>query len=82
MIRHWKSYKNKKPYNVRMDRSLHRRQTNLGFLVLDAMCLVDHQVAPVEFLKHRFFLDDHLIRRDADVPFPGHDGVSDKRRLL
>jgi len=45
------------------------------------VCLIYHEVAPVELLEHRFLLDHHLVGRDTDVPLTRQNHVTDQRSL-
>lgn len=53
----------------------------LGLLVLDAVGLVNHNVAPVELLEGGLLDNDHLVRGHAHVPLGVHHHVLDRLRL-
>jgi len=53
----------------------------LGLFVLDAVGLVNHEVAPVELLEDRFLFDAHLVWRDADIPLSRQNHVTYQCRL-
>lgn len=55
--------------------------SNLWFLILDPVGLVNHQVSPVELFEHRLFNDEHFIGCDAHVPFSRQQHVSDQSSL-
>lgn len=60
---------------------LSQRLSDLGFLILDPVGLVNNQISPVEFLEHSLLDDEHLIGCDTHIPLSWQQHVSDQGSL-
>ncbi len=58
-----------------------RIMMNLGFLVLDAMRLVDDEISPAELLQRGSLAQHHLVGRDEHFPLARHDHIANQRVL-